>query len=333
LNNNFYGRSFLTLLDFSKEEIQDLLNVSAKLKAKKKANVECRPLKGKNVVLLFEKDSTRTRCAFQVGANDLGMNVTYLGPTGSQMGKKESIKDTARVLGRMFEGIEYRGYKQETVEILGKYSGVPVWNGLTDMYHPTQILADFMTIIEKFGHLDGINFSYFGDARNNMGNSLMIGAAKMGMNFTGCAPKNLWPDQKLIDECLILAKESGATIKFTDNPKAGSAGADVVYTDVWVSMGEPDEVWEKRIKELMPYQVNKAAMKNAKETAIFMHCLPAFHNTKTKVGKEIFAKFNITAMEVTEEVFESTQSVVFDEAENRLHTIKAVIYATMREPK
>lgn len=333
MNNNFYGRSFLTLLDFSKEEIQDLLNVSAKLKAKKKANVECRPLKGKNVVLLFEKDSTRTRCAFQVGANDLGMNVTYLGPTGSQMGKKESIKDTARVLGRMFEGIEYRGYKQETVEILGKYSGVPVWNGLTDMYHPTQILADFMTIIEKFGHLDGINFSYFGDARNNMGNSLMIGAAKMGMNFTGCAPKNLWPDQKLIDECLILAKESGATIKFTDNPKAGSAGADVVYTDVWVSMGEPDEVWEKRIKELMPYQVNKAAMKNAKETAIFMHCLPAFHNTKTKVGKEIFAKFNITAMEVTEEVFESTQSVVFDEAENRLHTIKAVIYATMREPK
>ena len=333
MKNDFYGRNFLTLLDYTKEEIQDLLNVAAKLKAKKKANVECRPLNGKNVVLLFEKDSTRTRCAFQVGANDLGMNVTYLGPTGSQMGKKESIKDTARVLGRMFDGIEYRGYKQETVEILGEYSGVPVWNGLTDLYHPTQILADFMTIIEKFGHLDGINFSYFGDARNNMGNSLMIGAAKMGMNFTGCAPKELWPSQELIDQCTELAIESGATIRFTEDVTEGSKNADVLYTDVWVSMGEPDEVWEKRIKQLMPYQINSKLMANAKETAIFMHCLPAFHNTQTKIGKEIYEKFGIESMEVTEEVFESNQSVVFDEAENRLHTIKAVMYVTMREPK
>ena len=333
MNNNFYGRNFLTLLDYTKDEIQDLLNLAAKLKAKKRANVECQPLKGKNVVLLFEKDSTRTRCAFQVGANDLGMKVTYLGPTGSQMGKKESIKDTARVLGRMYDGIEYRGFKQETVEILGNYSGVPVWNGLTDMYHPTQILADFLTIIEKFGHLDGINFSYYGDARNNMGNSLMIGAAKMGMNFTGCAPRELWPKQELIDECLKLAKESGATIKFTEDILEGSKNADVLYTDVWVSMGEPDEVWKERIQKLMPYQVNKNLMNNAKETAIFMHCLPAFHNTETKIGKEIESKFGITAMEVTEDVFESDQSVVFDEAENRLHTIKAVMYATMREPK
>lgn len=333
MKNNFYGRNFLTLLDYTKEEIEDLLHVAAKLKAKKKANLECTPLKGKNVVLLFEKDSTRTRCAFQVGANDLGMQVTYLGPTGSQMGKKESIKDTARVLGRMFDGIEYRGYKQETVEILGAYSDVPVWNGLTDMYHPTQILADFMTIIEKFGHLDGINFSYFGDARNNMGNSLMIGSAKMGINFTGCAPKELWPNEALIEQCKVLAKESGATIRFTEDVKEGSKDADVLYTDVWVSMGEPQEVWAKRIKQLMPYQVNKSLMDNASENAIFMHCLPAFHNTETKIGKEMFDTFNINAMEVTEEVFESKQSVVFDEAENRLHTIKAVMYATMREPK
>jgi len=333
VKNNFYGKSFLTLLDFSKEEISDLLHVSAKLKAKKKANLECRPLEGKNVVLLFEKDSTRTRCAFQVGASDLGMNVTYLGPTGSQMGKKESIKDTARVLGRMFDGIEYRGYKQETVDILGKYSGVPVWNGLTDMYHPTQILADFMTIIEKFGHLEGINFSYFGDARNNMGNSLMIGCSKMGMNFTGCAPKDLWPTDELISECKLLAKESGGSIKLTEDVIEGSKDQDVIYTDVWVSMGEPDEVWKERIEKLMPYQVNTTLMSNASENAIFMHCLPAFHNIKTKVGKEMYSKFGISAMEVTEEVFESVQSVVFDEAENRLHTIKAVMYATLREPK
>ncbi len=333
MKNNFYGRNFLTLLEYSKEEIQDLLNVSAKLKAKKKANLECRPLAGKNVVLLFEKDSTRTRCAFQVGANDLGMKVTYLGPTGSQMGKKESIKDTARVLGRMFDGIEYRGYKQETVEILGEFSGVPVWNGLTDMYHPTQILADFLTVIEKFGHLDGINFTYFGDARNNMGNSLMIGAAKMGINFTACAPKELWPNEDLVKKCKILAKESGATLKFTEDVLEGSKNADVIYTDVWVSMGEPAKVWKERIEKLKPYQVNKKIMDNAGNTAIFMHCLPAFHNTDTIMGKEIYKNFGLDALEVTEEVFESEQSVVFDEAENRLHTIKAVMYVTMREPK
>ena len=333
MNNSFYGRSLLTLLDYSKEEISDLLIIAAKLKAKKRANVECRPLAGKNVVLLFEKDSTRTRCAFQVGANDLGMNVTYLGPTGSQMGKKETIKDTARVLGRMYDGIEYRGYAQETVEILSEYSGVPVWNGLTDKYHPTQILADFLTIIEKFGNLKGINFTYFGDARNNMGNSLMIGAAKMGMNFTACAPKDLWPNEDLVKTCQDIAKDSGATIRLTEDVMEASLNADVIYTDVWVSMGEPAEVWKERIGKLLPYQVNKKIMENAGENAIFMHCLPAFHNTKTKVGKEIFEKFGITAMEVTEDVFESEQSVVFDEAENRLHTIKAVMYVTMREPK
>jgi len=333
VENNFYGRNFLTLLDFTKDEISELLSISAKLKAKKKANLECRPLIGKNVVLLFEKDSTRTRCAFQVGANDLGMNVTYLGPTGSQMGKKETVKDTARVLGRMYDGIEYRGYKQETVEILGQYSGVPVWNGLTDMYHPTQILADFLTIIEKFGHLEGINFTYFGDARNNMGNSLMIGAAKMGMNFTACAPKDLWPNENLVEKCRNIAEESGAHLRFTEDVIEGSKNVDVVYTDVWVSMGEPDSVWQERIEKLLPYQVNKKIMDNAGENAIFMHCLPAFHNKETKIGEEIFEKFGIDAMEVTEEVFESIQSVVFDEAENRLHTIKAVMYATMREPK
>jgi len=283
VENNFYGRNFLTLLDFTKDEISELLSISAKLKAKKKANLECRPLIGKNVVLLFEKDSTRTRCAFQVGANDLGMNVTYLGPTGSQMGKKETVKDTARVLGRMYDGIEYRGYKQETVEILGQYSGVPVWNGLTDMYHPTQILADFLTIIEKFGHLEGINFTYFGDARNNMGNSLMIGAAKMGMNFTACAPKDLWPNENLVEKCRNIAEESGAHLRFTEDVIEGSKNVDVVYTDVWVSMGEPDSVWQERIEKLLPYQVNKKIMDNAGENAIFMHCLSAFHNKETKI--------------------------------------------------
>ncbi len=252
MNNIFYGRNFLTLLDFTSEEISDLLMIAAKLKAKKKANLECRPLAGKNVVLLFEKDSTRTRCAFQVGANDLGMHVTYLGPSGSQMGKKETIKDTARVLGRMYDGIEYRGFKQETVEILGEYSGVPVWNGLTDRYHPTQVLADFLTIQEKFGHLEGINFTYFGDARNNMGNSLMIGAAKMGMNFTACAPKDLWPNEELIEKCKEISKETGASLRFTENVKKGSENADVVYTDVWVSMGEPETVWKERIEKLLP---------------------------------------------------------------------------------
>ncbi len=333
MNNEYYGRSFLTLLDYTKEEISSLLNLSAKLKAKKRDNAESRPLQGKNVVLLFEKDSTRTRCAFQVGANDLGMNVTYLGPTGSQMGKKETIKDTARVLGRMFDGIEYRGYKQETVEILSEYSGVPVWNGLTDKYHPTQILADFLTIIEKFGHLDKINFTFMGDARNNVANSLMIGASKMGMNFTACAPKDLWPDYELVNICKQLAKESGGSITLTESVEKGAKNADIIYTDVWVSMGESKEIWKERIDKLLPYQVNKSVMNLASETAIFMHCLPAFHNKETKVGQEIYEKFGLEAMEVTEEVFESDQSVVFDEAENRLHTIKAIMYATMRNPK
>lgn len=333
MNNEYYGRSFLTLLDYTREEISSLLNLSAKLKAKKRDNAECRSLQGKNVVLLFEKDSTRTRCAFQVGANDLGMNVTYLGPTGSQMGKKETIKDTARVLGRMYDGIEYRGYKQETVEILSEYSGVPVWNGLTDKYHPTQILADFLTIIEKFGHLDKINFTFMGDARNNVANSLMIGASKMGMNFTACAPNDLWPDYELVNICKQLAKESGGSITLTESIEEGAKNADIIYTDVWVSMGESEEIWKERIDKLLPYQVNKSVMNLASETAIFMHCLPAFHNKETKVGQEIYKKFGLEAMEVTEEVFESDQSVVFDEAENRLHTIKAIMYATMRNPK
>ncbi|OQX94023.1 MAG: ornithine carbamoyltransferase [Tenericutes bacterium 4572_104] len=333
MNNEYYGRSFLTLLDYTREEISSLLNLSAKLKAKKRDNAECRSLQGKNVVLLFEKDSTRTRCAFQVGANDLGMNVTYLGPTGSQMGKKETIKDTARVLGRMYDGIEYRGYKQETVEILSEYSGVPVWNGLTDKYHPTQILADFLTIIEKFGHLDKINFTFMGDARNNVANSLMIGASKMGMNFTACAPKDLWPDYELVNICKQLAKDSGGSITLTESVEEGAKNADIIYTDVWVSMGESEEIWKERIDKLLPYQVNKSVMNIASETAIFMHCLPAFHNKETKVGQEIYKKFGLEAMEVTEEVFESDQSVVFDEAENRLHTIKAIMYATMRNPK
>lgn len=333
MKNIFYGRNLLTLLDYTPDEISELLSIAAKLKAKKKANAECQPLAGKNVVLLFEKDSTRTRCAFQVGANDLGMQVTYLGPTGSQMGKKETIKDTARVLGRMYDGIEYRGFKQETVEILGQYSGVPVWNGLTDKYHPTQILADFLTIIEKFGHLEGIHFTYFGDARNNMGNSLMIGAAKMGMHFTACAPKDLWPDEELVETCTKIAQETGAKIHLTENVQEASLNADVIYTDVWVSMGEPESVWKERIEKLQPYQVNKAVMDNAGENAIFMHCLPAFHNTDTLVGKNIYQTFGLEAMEVTEDVFESDQSVVFEEAENRLHTIKAIMYATMKEPK
>ena len=333
MNNEYYGRSFLTLLDYTREEISSLLNLSAKLKAKKRDNAECRSLQGKNVVLLFEKDSTRTRCAFQVGANDLGMNVTYLGPTGSQMGKKETIKDTARVLGRMYDGIEYRGYKQETVEILSEYSGVPVWNGLTDKYHPTQILADFLTIIEKFGHLDKINFTFMGDARNNVANSLMIGASKMGMNFTACAPKDLWPNYELVNICKQLAKDCGGSITLTESVEEGAKNADIIYTDVWVSMGESEEIWKERIDKLLPYQVNKSVMNIASETAIFMHCLPAFHNKETKVGQEIYKKFGLEAMEVTEEVFESDQSVVFDEAENRLHTIKAIMYATMRNPK
>ena len=323
------GKSLLKLLDFTPTEINALLDLSADFKAKKKAGISHKVHEGKNIVLLFEKDSTRTRCAFEVAGADLGMSVTYLGPSGSQMGKKESIADTARVLGRMYDGIEYRGFAQTIVEDLAKYAGVPVWNGLTNEFHPTQILADFLTIKEKFGHLKGINFVYMGDARYNMGNSLMVGCAKMGLNFTACAPKKYFPDAALIAECHEIAKQSGATLKFIEDPMEATKNADVIYTDVWVSMGEPAEVWEERIKELSPYQVNSALMKNAGEKAVFMHCLPAFHDLNTTVGKEISEKFGIDEMEVTDEVFESKQSIVFDEAENRMHTIKAVMLATL----
>ena len=325
-------RSFLTLLDYTPDEITYLLDLSDRLKKEKKNGVSHRHLKGKNVVLIFEKDSTRTRCAFEVAAFDLGMKATYLGPTGSQMGKKETVKDTARVLGRMYDGIEYRGFKQETVEILAEFSGVPVWNGLTDSYHPTQILADFMTIREKKGHLAGIKFVYMGDARNNMGNSLMIGAAKLGIDFRAVAPKSLWPDSVLVERCRSIAKETGARITLTENVAEGLAEADVVYTDVWVSMGEPEAVWAERIRVLTPYQVNEKAVGYAQKDAIFMHCLPAFHNRETTVGQTIFEKFGMDGIEVTEGVFESDRSVVFDEAENRLHTIKAVMLATLYGP-
>ncbi|HEY8364457.1 MAG TPA: ornithine carbamoyltransferase [Haloplasmataceae bacterium] len=326
---NLRGRSFLTLLDFCPQEIQYLLDLAINLKKAKYCGYEKAQLKGKNVVLLFEKDSTRTRCAFEVGAYDLGMNVTYLGPTGSQMGKKESIADTARVLGRMYDGIEYRGFKQETVEALAKYSGVPVWNGLTDKFHPTQVLADFMTIIEHFGHLKGIKFAYVGDARNNMGNSLMVGCAKMGLDFRAVAPKSLWPEEELVKKCQEIAKENGAKILLTEDIKEGTKDVDVLYTDVWVSMGESDDVWEKRINLLKPYQVNMEMIKNAGPNVIFLHCLPSFHDLNTTIGREIYEKFGLTSMEVTDEVFESKYSKVFDEAENRLHTIKAVMLATI----
>ena len=323
------GRDFLKLLDFTPEEILYLIDLAADLKAKKKAGVPHKIHEGKNVVLLFEKDSTRTRCAFEVAAADLGMSATYLGPTGSQMGKKESIADTARVLAGMYDGIEYRGFGQNIVEELAKYSKVPVWNGLTNEFHPTQILADFLTIREKFGKLKGINFVYMGDARYNMGNSLMVGCAKLGINFTACAPEKFFPDKALIAECKELAKESGATLKFDTDPISATKGADVLYTDVWVSMGEPAEVWAERIKELSPYAVTKKLMENASEGAAFMHCLPAFHDLGTVIGKEIGEKFGIDSMEVTNEVFESEKSIVFEEAENRMHTIKAVMAATL----
>lgn len=326
---NLRGRSFLKLLDFTSEEIRYLLDLSHDFKRLKRAGVLHKKLDGKNVVILFEKDSTRTRCSFEVGAMDLGMGVTYLGPTGSQMGKKESIADTARVLGRIYDGIEYRGFDQSIVEDLAKYSKVPVWNGLTDQFHPTQILADLLTIEEHFGKLKEINFVYAGDARNNMGNSLMVGCAKMGLNFTACAPKELFPDEELVKTCREIAKENGCTITLTEDIMEGTKNAHVIYTDVWVSMGEPDEVWEKRIKQLKPYQINKAVMENADDEAIFLHCLPSFHDLNTKVGKEMGEKFGINEMEVTDEVFESKQSLVFDEAENRMHTIKAVMAATM----
>ena len=326
---NLRGKSYLKLLDFTPAEIRYLLNLSKDFKSMKRSGVPHKYLDGKNIVLLFEKTSPRPRCSFEVAGRDLGMGVTYLDPGSSQMGKKESIPDTARVLGRMYDGIEYRGYSQQLVEELAKYAGVPVWNGLTDQFHPTQMLADLLTIEEKLGRLKGVNFTYMGDARNNMGNSLMVACAKMGLNFTACAPKALFPAQELVDTCRAIAAENGCTVTLTEDVKEGTAGADVIYTDIWVSMGEPDEVWAERIKLLTPYQVNAAAMRNAKDTAIFMHCLPSFHDTRTTIGAEIAQKFGISEMEVTDEVFEGRQSVVFDEAENRMHTIKAVMYATL----
>ena len=326
---NLRGKSYLKLLDFTSAEIRYLLELSKDFKSMKRSRVPHKYLDGKNIVLLFEKTSTRTRCSFEVAGRDLGMGVTYLDPGSSQMGKKESIPDTARVLGRMYDGIEYRGYSQQLVEELAKYSGVPVWNGLTDQFHPTQMLADLLTIEEKLGRLKGINFTYMGDARNNMGNSLMVACAKMGLNFTACAPKALFPAQELVDTCRAIAAENGCTVTLTEDVKEGTANADVIYTDIWVSMGEPDGVWAERISLLTPYQVNAAAMKNARDTAIFMHCLPSFHDTRTTIGAEIAQKFGISEMEVTDEVFEGRQSVVFDEAENRMHTIKAVMYATL----
>ena len=326
---NLRGKSYLKLLDFTPAEIRYLLDLSKDFKSMKRSGVPHKYLDGKNIVLLFEKTSTRTRCSFEVAGRDLGMGVTYLDPGSSQMGKKESIPDTARVLGRMYDGIEYRGYSQQLVEELAKYSGVPVWNGLTDQFHPTQMLADLLTIEEKLGRLKGINFTYMGDARNNMGNSLMVACAKMGLNFTACAPKALFPAQDLVDTCRAIAAENGCTVTLTEDVKEGTANADVIYTDIWVSMGEPEGVWAERISLLTPYQVNAAAMKNARDTAIFMHCLPSFHDARTTIGAEIAQKFGISEMEVTDEVFEGRQSVVFDEAENRMHTIKAVMYATL----
>ena len=323
------GRNFLTLKDFTTEEITGLLDLAADYKAKKKAGIPHDTLRGKNVALIFEKTSTRTRCSFEVAAHDLGMGTTYLDPTGSQIGKKESIADTARVLGRLYDGIEYRGYGQEIVEELAKDAGVPVWNGLTNEYHPTQILADMLTIREHFGSLKGRTLAYLGDARYNMGNSLMIGCAKLGMNFTACTSKEYFPNEELVSYCREIGKETGAVITLTEDVMAGIKGADVVYTDVWVSMGEPDEVWAERIRALSPYKVTSEVMKNAGEKAVFMHCLPAFHDLKTKIGKQIYEKFGIDDMEVTDEVFESSRSIVFDEAENRMHTIKAVMAATL----
>ena len=325
---NLKGRDFLTLLDYTPEEIAYLVDLAAELKAKKKAGVLHDVLRGKNVALIFEKTSTRTRCSFEVAAHDLGMGSTYLDPTGSQIGKKESIADTAQVLCGMFDGIEYRGYGQEIVNDLAKYSTVPVWNGLTNEFHPTQILADFLTIKEHFGKLAGLKFAYMGDARYNMGNSLMIGCAKMGLHFVACAPKAYWPAPELVEKCKAIAAETGATITLSDDTDAVK-DADVVYTDVWVSMGEPVEVWTERIEALAPYQVNTELMAKAKPTAVFMHCLPAYHDHKTAVGKEMGEKFGRDAMEVTDEVFTGPQSIVFQEAENRMHTIKAVMAATL----
>ncbi len=326
---NLKGRSFLKLLDFTPEEISGLLDLAADFKAKKKAGIPHRLQEGKNIAILFAKDSTRTRCAFEVAGYDLGMQVTYLGPSGSQMGKKESIADTARVLGRMYDGIEYRGFGQELVEELAKHAGVPVWNGLTNEFHPTQILADFLTIREHFGDLKGKKLVYMGDAGYNMGDSLMVGCAKMGMHFVACAPAEYYPNEALIAQCQEIAAETGATLEFTADPISATRGAHVIYTDVWVSMGEPEEVWNYRIKDLTPYRVTMDLMDNAGPQCKFMHCLPAFHDLNTTIGREIHEKFGIDCMEVTDEVFESSRSIVFDEAENRMHTIKAVMAATL----
>lgn len=330
---NLKGRNFLKLLDFTPEEIVYFLDVAAKLKEKKKNGIPMDFLRGKNIALIFEKTSTRTRCSFEVAAHDLGLGATYLDPAGSQIGKKESIADTARVLGRMYEGIEYRGYGQEIVDELAKHAGVPVWNGLTNEFHPTQMLADLLTIREHFGHLQGIKLTYMGDARYNMGNSLMVACAKMGMHFTACTTKAYFPDKELVEECERIAAQTGGSIRLTESVEEGTKNVDVIYTDVWVSMGEPEEVWTSRIHDLMPYQVNRRVMENAGAQAVFMHCLPAFHDLNTGIGREISKKFGIQEMEVTDEVFESEQSIVFDEAENRMHTIKAVIAATLGMPE
>ena len=323
------GRNFLKLLDFSREELEYLIDYAAELKKEKKSGIEHKLCMGKNIALIFEKTSTRTRCAFEVAAHDLGMNATYLDPAASQIGKKESIADTARVLGRMFDGIEYRGYGQEIVETLASCAGVPVWNGLTNEFHPTQILADFLTIKEHFGSLEGKKLVYMGDARYNMGNSLMVGCAKTGMSFTACAPEKYFPDKKLINTCKKISAESGAKLEFDDDPIKAKKNADVIYTDVWVSMGESDSVWEERIRDLTPYRVTDELLENAGEQCVFMHCLPAFHDTETVIGKQIYEKYGLTHMEVTDSVFSGKASLVFDEAENRMHTIKAVMAATL----
>ena len=325
------GRNFLKLMDYTPEEINYLIDLSAELKEKKHQGIMHDSLVGKNIALIFEKTSTRTRCSFEVAAHDLGMHVTYLDPSGSQIGKKESIADTARVLGRMFDGIEYRGYGQEIVEELAKYAGVPVWNGLTNEFHPTQMIADMLTIREHLGHLKGVKFVYMGDARYNMGDSLMVTCAKLGMNFVACTTPKYFPDKKLVDYCVDVASGTGASITLTDNVAEATKDADVIYTDVWVSMGEPDEVWAERINDLKPYQVNATAFENAKDTAIFMHCLPAFHDLKTTIGKQVYEKFGQSELEVTDEVFEGPRSVVFDEAENRMHSIKAIMKATLSD--
>ena len=326
---NLKGKSFLKLLDFTPEEIAYLIDYAAQLKKQKKHGIPHLLCEGKSVALLFAKDSTRTRCAFEVAAADLGMHTVYIGASGSQMGKKESIADTARVLGRMFDGIEYRGFEQEIVEELSQYAGVPVWNGLTNEFHPTQILADFLTIQEHCGALKGKKLVYMGDARYNMGNSLMVGCAKMGMHFVACTNKKYFPETALINECMEIAKETGAVLEFIEDPALAVKGADVIYTDVWVSMGEADSVWEERIRELSPYQVNSKIMEMAGPQCKFMHCLPAFHDLKTTIGREVYEKFGLSSLEVTDEVFESEASIVFDEAENRMHTIKAVMAATL----